>query len=262
MWLLALFSRRWWWTTLLVIAACGVLVRLGIWQLDRLEQRRAFNERVQAQLDAAMLILDATNLDLDLHAMEYRTVEVAGSYDFGGEVGLRNQVWQNEPGIHLVTPLLIEGTDVAILVDRGWIPAGDADPGGWRAYQEPGPVIVRGVLRRSTTRPEIGFRSDPTPAPGEPSLKLWHLLNVEQIGSALPYQVLPVYVQKAPDPTLEVPPYPSGPDLELTEGPHLGYAGQWFLFAMVLAIGYPFYVRKHVVEAEAMARMNGALNRV
>ncbi len=36
------FSRRWWWTTLLVIAGAAVCVRLGIWQLDRLHQRRTF----------------------------------------------------------------------------------------------------------------------------------------------------------------------------------------------------------------------------
>ena len=262
MWLLTLFARRWWWTTLLVIAACAVLVRLGVWQLDRLEQRQAFNERVQAQLESSMLQLDASNLDLDLHAMEYRTVEISGTYDFGGEVGLRNQVWRNQPGIHLVTPLRIEGSDVAVLVDRGWIPAEDTEPGQWRSYAEPGPVIVRGVLRRSTTSPEIGFRTDPTPAAGEPPRKLWHLLNVELIGSDVSYEVLPVYVQKASDPAITAPPYPSEPDLDLTEGPHLGYAGQWFMFALVLALGYPFYVRKSVAEAEAVARMNGALNRV
>ena len=43
-------SRQWWKTTLLVLAAVLVMVRLGIWQLDRLAQRKAFNARVGAQL--------------------------------------------------------------------------------------------------------------------------------------------------------------------------------------------------------------------
>ncbi len=262
MWPLTLFGRRWWWTTLLVIAACSVLARLGFWQLDRLEQRRVFNERVQTQLDAEVLMLDASNMSLDLFAMEYRDVEVSGTYDFEHEVGLRNRAWQNQLGIHLVTPLRIEGTDVAILVDRGWISNEDREPERWPIYAEDGLVIVRGVLRRSTTSPEIGSRTDPTPAPGEPPLRLWHLLNVERIGSATPYEVLPVYIQKSPDPSGAVPPYPASPDLELTEGPHLGYAGQWFLFAAVLAFGYPLYVRKQEQEIAAAARMNGAFNQV
>ena len=47
-----LFSRQWLKTTILVIAAVLVMIRLGFWQLDRLAQRRAFSERVEAQLAA------------------------------------------------------------------------------------------------------------------------------------------------------------------------------------------------------------------
>jgi cytochrome oxidase assembly protein ShyY1 len=54
-----LFSRRWFLTTLLALAAVGVLIRLGIWQLDRLSQRRAFNASVIAQQTAAPLALGA-----------------------------------------------------------------------------------------------------------------------------------------------------------------------------------------------------------
>ena len=41
-----LVGRRWWWVTLLAIAGVAVLIRLGFWQLDRLEQRRAYNHHV------------------------------------------------------------------------------------------------------------------------------------------------------------------------------------------------------------------------
>ena len=79
--LLRIFSRRWILTTLLVIAAMGVLARLGVWQLDRLEQRRAFNARVQAQIDQPQLELSGPALEADLANMEYRQVSVTGEYD-------------------------------------------------------------------------------------------------------------------------------------------------------------------------------------
>jgi surfeit locus 1 family protein len=41
-----------------------------------------------------------------------------------------------------------------------------------------------------------------------------------------------------------VPPIPYQPAIELTEGPHFGYALQWFTFATILLVGYPFYLRK------------------
>jgi surfeit locus 1 family protein len=120
-----LFNRRWWKITLLVILAMGVMVRLGIWQLDRLAQRRAFNARVQAQMEASTLHLQGAALTEDLPSMEYRQVQVTGEYDFAHQVALRNQAWQGQFGVHLVTPLEISGTQTAVLVDRGWIPYDD-----------------------------------------------------------------------------------------------------------------------------------------
>jgi len=98
-------SLRFWLTTLLVIFAVAIMVRLGIWQLDRLEQRRAFNARVQAQLAQPPLILNNETLRHKLFDMEYRTVIVQGEYDFANQVALRNQAYQNRWGVHLLTPL-------------------------------------------------------------------------------------------------------------------------------------------------------------
>ena len=74
------FSRTWWKTTLLVLTAVAVMIRLGIWQIDRLEQRRAFNTRVQTQIDQPMLDLNgfiqSNTINQNLSTMEYRDVEV------------------------------------------------------------------------------------------------------------------------------------------------------------------------------------------
>ena len=42
-----LLRPRWIVTTLLVVAAVALMLRLGLWQLDRLEQRRALNSRLE-----------------------------------------------------------------------------------------------------------------------------------------------------------------------------------------------------------------------
>jgi surfeit locus 1 family protein len=81
------------------------------------------------------------------------------------------------------------------------------------------------------------------PAPGEGPLTLWYFANVERIAAQLPYKLLPVYVQQGPDPAWTAMPYRSLPELDLTEGPHQSYALQWFSFATLLVIGYPFFVR-------------------
>jgi surfeit locus 1 family protein len=245
------FLRRWWWSTLLVIVACGVMIRLGIWQLERLDLRRQFNSRVQTQLDMPSLALGSDTLGDNLVDMEYRSVVVSGEYQFADEVALRNQVLENQPGIHLVTPLLIEGSSQAVLVDRGWIPTEDAAPERWTEYQQIGSVEVRGVIRRSSTRPDIGRRSDPIPAPGEDPLKVWNLLNVQGIAAQSAVSLLPVYIQQDAGPVQDGLPIPQVVELDLSEGPHLGYAGQWFLFAVILAVGYPFYVRRQEIARKS-----------
>ena len=242
--LLRLFSRRWILATLLVIAGATVLARLGIWQLDRLAQRRQFNARVQAQVSRPQLELTGAALNADLAGMEYRPVSVRGQYDFSHQVALRNQAWEDQGGVQLLTPMKIDGTEAYVLVERGWVPGLESTPQEWRQYDEPGTIEVRGIIRQSQSKPDLGRRVDPVPAPGEGPLTLWYFANVERISAQLPYKLLPIYIQQGPDPAWSALPYRSLPELDLTEGPHQSYALQWFGFATLLVVGYPFFVRK------------------
>jgi surfeit locus 1 family protein len=236
---LRVFSRRWILSTLLVLAAMAVMVRLGIWQLDRLEKRRLFNARVLAQVNQPPLVLTGQALDADLASKEYRTVIVEGEYDHSQEVALRNQAWNDQIGVHLLTPLKIAGSERAVLVDRGWVPVQDFNNHDWSQYREPGIVRVTGVLRASSSTPDFGKRADP---PGR--LDVWNFANVKRIAEQVSYPLLPVYIQQAPDPSWSGLPHRAQPELDLTEGPHLGYAFQWFTFAAILGLGYPFFIRR------------------
>ncbi len=242
-----MFSRRWILTTLLVIAGTAVCARLGIWQLDRLAQRRAFNAQYLEASVSPPLILEAAP-QVDLVGMEYRLITVTGTYDPANQVVLRNQYYQTQPGYFLLTPLVLsDGT--GILVERGWIPAeGNANPSDWRKYDQPGEVTVSGLIRLGQTQAEVGGVPDPELASGQTRLDFWNLVNVERISRQVPYKLLPVFVQPEPDPQLTEPPYPYQPEFEITEGPHMGYALQWFAFAALLFAGYPFFLRRVGVQ--------------
>ena len=247
-------SRRWWWTTLLVILGTAVCIRLGIWQLDRLHQRRTFNDHVESMWALPALQLTEKS-QVELTTMEYRSVEVTGTYDFSQQVALRNQIWTDQNGIpragyHLITPLLLADGGPAVLIDRGWIPAdGNAQPDDWRKYDQPVQVTLKGIIRQGQAKPELGGVPDPQLAEGQTRLNFWNVVNLERIGQQTPYSLIPIYIQPDPDPARNEPPYPYQPTIELTEGPHLGYAFQWFTFATILFVGYPFYLRKQEPEA-------------
>ncbi len=187
--------------------------------------------------------------------MEYRQATATGQYLPEDEIVLRNQIWpdqygNNQLGLKLFTPLLIEGSDKAILVDRGWIPEEDAQDRS--AYVETGTVTVSGVLRRAETDFGIytSLRPDPTLAPGEGRLDVWNNLDLPRIASQSDVELLPVYLQRIPGGQQTQPPYAAAPELDLSEGPHLGYAFQWFTFATLLLIGYPFFARKQEEKKE------------
>ena len=239
-------SRRWWLATLIVIAGTLVLIRLGIWQLDRLAQRRAFNAQVVSARSQPVLDLNQKQPQ-NIQEMEWRPVQFDGEYDFANQVALRNQYFGTQYGYHLLTPLRSQGT--AVLVDRGWIPAdGNAAPQDWRRYDEAGAVTVAGQIRLGQTKPALGGVADALPADGS-RLEVWNNADVQQIAGQLPYPILPIYIQPSPDAADTDPPIAYQPEVDLTEGPHLGYAMQWFTFAAILFLGYPYYVRKQESKA-------------
>ncbi len=239
-----MFTRRWLLTTLLVFAGTVLCVRLGIWQLDRLVQRRAFNAHMQEMWTLPPLTLNSADPD-ELTQMEYRAVQVEGRYDFANQVALRNQYYLNQLGYHLLTPLVLDDGS-AVLVDRGWIPAdGNATPADLRKYDEIAKAAISGIIRLGHAEAELGGVPDPTLAAGQTRLDVWNMVNLERIGRQVPYPILPIFIQPDVDDTDEVPPIAYQPKFELSEGPHLGYAGQWFTFAAMLFFGYPFfYLRK------------------
>ena len=256
MFLLRMFRRQWLGTTLLVFLGTAVCIRLGIWQLDRLDGRRAFNTQVESMRALSPLDLNLEQPDAiaQMAQMEWRAVQVTGAYDFGNQVAVRNQYHGNQYGYHLLTPLLFgpssgsERTQKAVLVDRGWIPAeGNSAPADWRRYDQEGRVDLSGQIRLGHGKPALGGVADVLPENGA-RLEIWNNADVAQIAGQLPYPILTVYIQPDVDLSDEEPPIPFQPEVDLTEGPHLGYALQWFAFASLLFLGYPFYLRKQEAE--------------
>jgi surfeit locus 1 family protein len=238
-----MFSRTWMLPTLLVVLGAILCIRLGIWQLDRLEQRRNFNQQVTTMKDLPSLKLDK-DAQGSLKPMEWRSVSAGGSYDFTNQIAIRNQYFNGQLGYHLITPLIVSSSNV-VLVDRGWIPFSE-NPSrtDWMQYDEPGVVTVTGQIRTGASKPAFGGLEDPIVDNETKQLIVWNNLDLEKIEKQLPFPIMDIYIQQDQNESDLTPPIPDQPELELTEGPHLGYALQWFTFAIILCIGYPIYVRK------------------
>jgi len=196
-------------TALLIAAAC---VRLGVWQLDRLAQRRARNAQLAARLSLPPLEVRGPHIPAD--SARERRVVARGVYDFARERIWPGRSFEGTPGVALVTPLrLPDGS--AVLVDRGWVPSPDAFHVDQAAYREDDTATVEGLA----LVPPRG-RGD-----------------VDATGF-LPF----VIQQQAPEAARGLP--RRWPPPALNNGPHLSYAIQWFSFAAIILVGTGALLRR------------------
>jgi surfeit locus 1 family protein len=232
-----LLAPRWLALHVVVAGLAALFVGLGLWQLDRLEQRRAFERTVderQARPPSALDQLPAAGGA----ELEYRRVVLEGQYVLDGDVVLIGRALEGRPGNHVLTPLS-SGNGPLVLVDRGWVPF---DPEGRvppAARAPEGPVRVTGVLLPGEGGGEV------RPAEGGPPSTLTTVdLALLEERSLAPMADLYLHL------TAQEPTQPRGiprfaPVRALEEGPpHLSYAIQWFAFAAIGTIGYAALLRR------------------
>lgn len=211
-----------------------------MWQLERREQRRSRNDVILARLS-----LPPLDLPRDLDATvdpAYRKASVTGTFDPAHEIFLGSRSRDGVSGVHVVTPLRMDGADVAVLVDRGWIADEVLRNQPSETWAVAGPVTVSGLLRPSQPEPSLGFLADQIPPEGGLPLRTWRVLNVEGIARQIPYPLLDVFLEQENPAPHGGAPLPAG-ELDLSEGSHLGYAIQWFAFAAIAWIGAVFWLR-------------------
>lgn len=262
--LFKIFNRRWWWTTLIVIAGVVVLIRLGFWQLDRLDQRRDFNTTVAARWNETPFDLNQNPLPSVLDDLEYRRIQVDGEFDYTNQILLTQQTRDGVPGVVLVTPFVYASNDTiggetqsgentqAILVARGWIPSNQATPENWSQFEEPPGSPVIGLIQESQLLPS---GAAPT-IPAEPQTE-WFWLNIDAVQPQMPYTLAPVFIYQLPEEgrPANALPYRTEP-MALDEGSHFSYAIQWFMFAIILGGGYFFFINHMESREQRIAAQN------
>ena len=210
------------------------LLCLGVWQLDRAEQKHVELAQRAAAIEAPVVSLNNRPVETGLEEYAFRRARVTGVYDTQRQFLLDNQVKDREVGYRWLVPLQIEGQDQAVLVDRGFIPVGD-DRG-----QLPELVIEQSkqtVTGQIVAGPGVAMQlGGATDNAGEWPRRVQYL-DYDYLDSQTPYTVLGdrLLLEGSLDlaPRIER----SGRDA-WRYGPerHEGYAFQWFSMAAALTI--------------------------
>jgi surfeit locus 1 family protein len=216
---------------LAVLLLLPVLLTLGFWQLDRAEQKRAWLTNLESALQRETI--DLNTVQLDYEALAHRRVVAHGRYDPAHQLLLDNQVRDKQPGYLVLTPLRLAGSDMAVLVDRGWVPLPPDRSQLPVVAVTAEPLVVHGVIDRG---PSAGLKLGTATAESGWPLRLQYL-DFTLLDQRLPYRVLPYLVRLAPD-------QPQGyrrdwqPMTEKGPAMHIGYAVQWFGLALALVVIY------------------------
>jgi surfeit locus 1 family protein len=218
------------WAVLLTGAAVAAFATLGTWQLGRAREKQALLADFAA---GERETRDATGLGFDGLA-RYQRVRLRGSYDPQPQVLLDNMPSASgRPGYRVLTPLARADGRGWVLVDRGWVPLGPSRETLPEVAVGAGEREVSGVL---DALPEPGLRVGPAAAPGDTGWPRVLLFPTEaDVESALGRDVesrivlldaaLPDGYERQWRPSLGF-----GPER------HLGYALQWFAFAIVAIV--------------------------
>jgi len=213
------------------IACAGVFaalcIRLGVWQLQRLGERKRRNVELLARMNQPPV--DVTALPRDTSLARFRRVRLNGRYDYAHEFVLAYRERNGAPGVDVITPVRVAGNDTAVLVVRGWVYSPDAATIDHAQWREPDSVSGTGRVQALWKGP------GPALTGNRPDRQRW--VSPEAVAAWAGYPVRPYDVMLDGD-TTPSPSHPVrfGPPV-VDEGPHMSYAIQWFSFALIAIIG-------------------------
>jgi len=207
------------------VLAAALFVRLGFWQLARLHAKVRRNVSIAAQQSAAPV--EFASLPRDTALAHYRRAIASGRFDFDRELVLSARTHEGSPGVDLVTPLRLAGSDTAVLVDRGWVYSPDGASVDRARWREPDAATVTGYVEQYA--PDAGT----TAARADP--RVVRRISRLEATSRISYPLAPYYLVQTGDTASSHPVRREMPALD--EGPHRGYAIQWFAFAVIALAG-------------------------
>lgn len=102
--------------------AVGVfcLSSLGVWQLQRAEEKRQILSELEAQADHTLQTMRFPVSQPE--KLRYRHVQLHGKYISAKQFVLDNQIKNHRAGYNILTPFRVKDTNYVVLVDRGWLP--------------------------------------------------------------------------------------------------------------------------------------------
>ena len=223
-----------WLPALATLVGMIVFVNLGLWQLDRGQEKTAIKEAYDRR--SIMPALDLAGLELSVANDVYRNAFVEGTYEFEKQILIDNIIINGRSGLNVITPLIINGSERRILVNRGWTPW-SIDRTEYRSFENPqGTVVIRGLLKRPSQEYFTLSKVEP-----KSSDRVWQNLDLRLFSELFKTEIQPLVLLRSPLESDEklVRVLPEYTDTWIDR--HKGYAFQWFAFAAIALLIFCYF---------------------
>ncbi|MGZ5050323.1 MAG: SURF1 family protein [Methylobacter sp.] len=227
--------------TLSYLCLLSVLLALGMWQLNRSEQKQAFLSAQEQRAAAEVLHLSAAMKGENNNELRYRQVEMTGHYDVAHQFLVDNQISGGKVGYFVLTPFILNEEREAVLVNRGWIPQGKD-----RTLRPDLKInkLETTISGRINNFPSVGIKLAGAEIPTEGWPAIVQIVDSDVLAKKLGYPLFQFQVELAKN-------LPDGYKrdwLTSTVMPpeqHVAYAIQWFALALTLTILFIWYSFKN-----------------
>ena len=221
---------------ILIFITIILLICLGFWQLDRAQQKKDINSALEIANNAELELINSVDKIVNKH---YYNVILNGNYLIQKQFIYDNQIVQQKAGYYVLTPFLIKGSNKAIIVNRGFI--------AWQGTRE-----ISTDININNDKTQIVVQLIPIPEKrielgNSEIIKKFPLMiqaiNIELMADLIELDLVDSFALLSPDSDdgfiKRWQPYVGSVDR------HIGYAIQWFLMALVLAIIGVFLIIKN-----------------
>lgn len=222
--------------TILMLVCIPLFIKFGFWQYNKAEQKQMLQDMYDQALTAEPVALPLKLADPA--SWRYRQVRVAGIYAPEYQILLDNQVAQERAGYHVITPLKIRQSDKYVLVDRGWIVA-NPDKSVLPLVETPAAEqeVVGHLWLPSTKFYSLEHQQDMVA--GAKLKPVWQNMDMARYQQSVPFEVLPMVIRldEKSDAGGYLRNWPRPAERITT---HIGYAYQWFGFALTAFLIWVF----------------------
>jgi surfeit locus 1 family protein len=225
-----------WKLALIALLFFCLFINLGNWQLKRAKEKRALLATYESRIQSAPRLITAFSTSSDLR---FYQVLLHGHFQNDKTILLDNKTYEGQIGYEIYTPFLAKELTKPILVDRGFISIGQSRQTLPIIRSITGEITLTGMLNLPPKYVSLGEITESTTISWPLRVEYVHLDELSKYTGNLstPYilQIDPKHLAA----------YPIKWEIVImSPEKHMGYALQWFAFALTLLILFVTLNRK------------------